>query len=188
MKFIIGLGNPGKEYQGTRHNVGFDALDFLAKQERLTFKRSDMPAMVAAGTVEREQVLLVKPLTYVNNSGEILGHLGQDLMQKGQLLVVCDDINLPLGCIRLRKSGSDGGHKGLRSIISHIGQSFHRLRIGIGPPGSSCSNHVLSHFKPQERELIDWRLQDVSDAIRVWIRDGIDVCMNRFNRRRKQNA
>ena len=186
MKVISGLGNPGERYRLTRHNVGFRVVDLLADRWGLT---GDGRVREGAAVLEVHRpepigkVLLVKPLRYMNRSG---GPLHAALRQTevdptADLLVVADDIDLPLGRIRLRRSGSAGGHNGLRDIISTFGSNeFNRLRIGVGRAGEPV-DHVLATFKPDERELADEMVALGADAAERWLRDGIDEAMNAFN-------
>jgi PTH1 family peptidyl-tRNA hydrolase len=186
MKVITGLGNPGERYLLTRHNVGFRVVDLLADRWGLTGQGSvrDGAALLDVrrpGPTGR--VLLVKPLKYMNLSG---GPLRAALRQTdadlgSDVLVVADDIDLPLGRIRLRRSGSAGGHNGLRDIIASFGtDEFNRLRIGVGRAGEAV-DHVLATFKPDERELADEMVAVGADAAERWLTDGIDEAMNAFN-------
>lgn len=186
MKVICGLGNPGERYRLTRHNVGFRVVDLLADRWALTGQGRirDGAALVEARRPDPVgRVLLVKPMKYMNLSGGPLrAALRQtDVDPETDLLVVADDIDLPLGRIRLRRSGSAGGHNGLRDIIASLGTSeFNRLRIGIGRAGEAM-DHVLATFRPAERELVDDMLALGADAAERWLHDGIDAAMNAFN-------
>jgi PTH1 family peptidyl-tRNA hydrolase len=186
MKVICGLGNPGERYRLTRHNVGFRVVDLLADRWQLTGagRLRDGAALLEAQRPEPVgRVLLVKPMRYMNLSGGPLrAALRQtDVDVTSDLLVVADDIDLPLGRIRLRRSGSAGGHNGLRDIISSFGSNeFNRLRIGVGRAGEAV-DHVLATFKPDERELADEMVQLGADAAERWLGDGIDEAMNAFN-------
>ncbi|MGQ0608084.1 MAG: aminoacyl-tRNA hydrolase [Chloroflexota bacterium] len=186
MKVICGLGNPGDRYRLTRHNVGFRVVDLLADHWGLTGQGrvNDGAALLEALRPEPiGKVLLMKPLKYMNLSGGPLrAALRQtDVDVTSQLLVVADDIDLPLGRIRLRRSGSAGGHNGLRDIIASFGTNeFNRLRIGVGRAGEAV-DHVLAGFKPDERELADEMVALGADAAERWLRDGVDEAMNAFN-------
>ena len=186
MKVICGLGNPGERYRLTRHNVGFRVVDLLADRWQLTGggRLRDGAALLEAQRPEPiDRVLLVKPMRFMNFSGGPLrAALRQtDVDVTSDVLVVADDIDLPLGRIRLRRSGSAGGHNGLRDIISSFGSNeFNRLRIGVGRAGEAV-DHVLATFKPDERELADEMVQLGADAAERWLRDGIDEAMNAFN-------
>ena len=189
MKVVTGLGNPGERYLLTRHNVGFRVVDLLADRWGLTGQGRvrDGAARLEVDLQDPiERVLLVKPLKYMNLSGgpvrAALRHSNADSSE--DLLVVTDDVDLPLGRLRLRRDGSAGGHNGLRDIIAALGgNEFNRLRVGIGRPGASRAtvDHVLATFKPAERDLADASIATAADAVEVWLRDGIEVAMNEFN-------
>ena len=186
MKVICGLGNPGDRYRLTRHNVGFRVVDLLADRWGLTGQGRvrDGAAVLEAHRPELiGRVLLVKPMRFMNRSGQPLrAALRQtDVDVTSDLLVVADDIDLPLGRVRLRRSGSAGGHNGLRDIIAAFGtEDFNRLRVGVGRAGTAAS-HVLATFRPDERELADEMVQVGADAAERWLREGIDEAMNAFN-------
>jgi peptidyl-tRNA hydrolase, PTH1 family len=186
MKVIAGLGNPGERYRLTRHNIGFRVVDLLADRWGLTGEgrvRDGAAVLEARRPEPIGSVLLVKPMKYMNLSGgPIKAALRQTEVDIGSdLLVVADDIDLPLGRIRLRRSGSAGGHNGLRDIIATFGTNeFDRLRVGIGRAGQTV-DHVLSTFKPDERELADEMVQVGADAVEHWLTHGIDETMNAFN-------
>lgn len=186
MKVICGLGNPGERYRLTRHNVGFRVVDLLADRWALTGegRARDGAALLEVHRPEPVgKVLLVKPLKFMNRSG---GPLRSALRQTdvdvaSELLVVADDIDLPLGRVRLRRSGSAGGHNGLRDIIDAFGTNeFDRLRVGIGRRGDAA-DHVLSTFKPDERELVDEMVRVGADAAERWLSAGAEAAMNEFN-------
>ena len=186
MKAICGLGNPGERYRHTRHNVGFRVVDLLADRWGLTGagRVRDGAAIL---DVRREdpigQVLLVKPMRYMNHSGPPLRAVLRqtDVDVSSDLLVVADDIDLPLGRIRLRRSGSAGGHNGLRDIISAFGSNeFSRLRVGVGRSGDAVG-HVLATFGPDEREIATEMVRVAADAAERWLADGIEAAMNEFN-------
>jgi PTH1 family peptidyl-tRNA hydrolase len=189
VKVICGLGNPGERYRLTRHNVGFRVVDLLADRWGLTGqgKVRDGAAQLEVRLEEPpERVLLVKPLRYMNLSGGVLrAALRNAPVDTSQdLLVVTDDVDLPLGRLRLRREGSAGGHNGLRDIIAALGTSeFARLRVGIGRPGTSRAtvDHVLSTFRTDERELAAEAIATAADAVERWLSEGIDVAMNEFN-------
>ncbi len=186
MKLVVGLGNPGREYEETRHNAGFLVLDYLAREEGLTFTRSKFQALLARGSIAGTDVLLVKPLTYMNLSGLAVAGLLRwyKLDSRHDLLVVSDDLDLPLGRLRVRMRGSHGGQRGLLSIIKELGSAeFTRLRLGIGRPGESedAKEHVLSTFDPQEEPMLDEVILAAADAVRTWLSQGPIETMNRFN-------
>ena len=186
MKVICGLGNPGERYRLTRHNVGFRVVDLLADRWGLTGQgrvRDGAAVLEARLPGADERVLLVKPMRYMNASGTPLrAAIRQtDVDPEHDLLVVADDIDLPLGRIRLRRSGSAGGHNGLRDIIAALGtDGFARLRIGVGRSGAAAG-HVLATFRPDERELATEMVALGADAAERWLREGVEAAMNAFN-------
>ncbi|MCC6132823.1 MAG: aminoacyl-tRNA hydrolase [Acidobacteria bacterium] len=191
---IAGLGNPGDRYTGTRHNVGFDTIDALAASVRtpagygIRVDRFDCRALVGQARVEGKMVLFAKPQTFMNLSGESVKGLMQKYeIDRERLLVIADDAALPLGRLRLRRSGSDGGQKGLRSIISCLGsEDFPRLRFGIAGetfrPGTDLSDYVLERFGKAEREDVKQGIERACEAVRVFLTRGIEDAMNEFNR------
>jgi PTH1 family peptidyl-tRNA hydrolase len=185
MKLVAGLGNHGREYAGTRHNVGYETVDRLAEKLGPVKFRGQFSGRTTVVKVGDEKVLLLKPETYMNRSGQsVQPALAFYGMQTEDLLVICDDLNLPIGKIRVRRSGSDGGQKGLRNIAERLGSTeYARLRIGIGatPPGQDAADFVLSRFAKSERKLIDEAIEQAVEAVIVWCESGIDRCMNRFN-------
>jgi PTH1 family peptidyl-tRNA hydrolase len=185
MKLVVGLGNPGPRYAGTRHNIGFDVVDYLAAAPGVGRSRSRFEAQVADAVEGTEQVLLMKPETFMNLSGRaVRAAIDFYKLAVTDLLVVCDDIALPLGKLRVRAKGSDGGQKGLRSIEQQLGtQDYSRLRIGVGAPGEhlDAADHVLSRFRPGERAAVEDAVAQAARAVLLWVRQGIDDCMNRVN-------
>ena len=182
MKAIVGLGNPGSEYSGTRHNVGFDVVDELARRWAVTLRKWKTSADLAV--VKDREVLLVEPKTFMNESGlAVSAVMAFYKIQPADVLVVVDEIQLPLGKLRLRWSGSAGGHNGLKSVIAHVGQDFPRLRIGVerGNPESMLRHHVLSKFPPSEREIVERAVSRAADAVETFVIEGLQVAMNRFN-------
>ncbi len=180
-KAVAGIGNPGRQYVGTRHNVGFEVLDILADRWGLSWK-GNFSGLFADASVGGEKVLLLKPGTFVNLSGRSVGQLTAFYkLPPESLLVVVDDFNLPLGRLRLKKGGSDGGHNGLKSIISTVGREFVRLRVGIGPLEGDPTSFVLSRFSPVEREVLDIALQNAADAVEAWITRGLEEAQAAFN-------
>jgi len=185
VKVIVGLGNPGRQYAGTRHNVGFDVIDLLAQSPKAGRFQSRFQAQVAELLEDDLKLLLVKPETFMNLSGRCVRQV-LDFYQltPDDLLVVCDDINLPLGKLRARARGSHGGHNGLRDIQAHLGTAdYARLKIGVGSPGeeADAADHVLARFRPSERPLIEDALGLALQAVLVWATRGVDACMNEFN-------
>ncbi len=184
MRVVVGLGNPGRQYAGTRHNVGFDVIDGMASAPGAGRFSSRFSAQVLDIMEGGEKVLLVKPETFMNLSGRCVREiLDFYQVEAKDLLVVCDDVNLPLGKLRVRGKGGHGGHNGLRDIQNHLGsQEFARLRIGVGGgEQEELTGHVLGKFKPSERPVIDEARMLALQAVSVWVRQGIEACMNRFN-------
>ena len=189
MDTIIGLGNPGQTYHDTRHNVGFRVIELLAKRHGVTIDRpmvdpeTGRPACVYGEYRDGAQAArLLMPLAMMNESGDALRAMP---IPAGELLVVCDDVNLPLGAVRLRPQGSAGGHHGLQSCLEVLGvEEVARLRIGVGvlPLPSDLTDFVLSPFRSDERPRVKAALEQAADACELWVREGIDVAMNRYNR------
>ena len=187
MKLIVGLGNPGAEYRGTRHNVGFEVVDLLARRHGGSWEAAKVDGLVARLRMpDAGPVLLLKPLTFMNLSGDaVQGVAHYFKVEVPDLLIVTDDVNLPLGRLRARKSGSEGGHNGLRSVILRLGTlDFPRLRVGVGRGDNrrELADHVLSRFDKDELPGIEAAIARAADAAETFIHDGIDVVMNRFNR------
>jgi peptidyl-tRNA hydrolase, PTH1 family len=184
MKLVVGLGNPGSKYEATRHNIGFEVVDRLAEGgSRATFSRK-FDGLLAETEIEFHRVLLLKPQTFMNLSGRSVGQaLRFYKIELADLLIVCDDLNLPLGKLRLRGGGSDGGQKGLRDITAHLGsEAYARLRVGIGERDEvDATDFVLSRFSRSERPVIDDALILASQAVALWTAKGLAAAMNRFN-------
>ncbi len=180
---IVGLGNPGRNYAHTRHNVGFDIIDLFARRRKVRILGRQSRALVGSFEHFGEQVLLVKPQTFMNESGQSVGDLARKHhMDPGDVLVIYDDIDLPLGKLRIRSRGSSGGHKGMRSIISHLhSEDFPRMRIGIGRAGEAI-DHVLSRFNRKDRVIIDVTIEHAIDALNMILAEGIEAAMNQYNR------
>lgn len=184
MKIVVGLGNPGSRYCGTRHNVGFEVIDTLARHPSVNAFREKFESLVAEGRVDDETLLLVKPQTYMNLSGRaVRALLDFYKLSPQQLLVVCDDIHLPLGKLRLRARGSHGGHNGLRDIQLHLGtEEYPRLRLGVGEPAiGEAVDHVLGRFRASEQPIITEAILRAAQAVECWALQGIEAAMNRFN-------
>lgn len=187
MRFIVGLGNPGKEYERTRHNLGFMLIDKLASEASIAVNRRECSSLVGRGEIEGARVRLVKPQTFMNLSGAAVSCLlGKDGDDSGpdQLLVISDDLALPLGKIRIRQRGSAGGHNGLKSIIAALGTNeFVRLRIGIQPdhPVSDAKRFVLDSFAKSERSVVEATIETAAKAVRTIIRDGVLKAMAQHN-------
>lgn len=183
---IAGLGNPGPQYAANRHNVGFQCIERLAALHGLTFDKRRKQAHVALGAVREQRVILAKPQTFMNESGRAVVPLARFYkVQPERLLVVYDDLDLSQGTMRLRPEGGSGGHKGMRSIIEHLGsQGFSRLRIGIGrPPGRmDPAAYVLQDFSVEETPLLEETLERAVAAIEVWLCDGVEAAMSQYNR------
>jgi peptidyl-tRNA hydrolase, PTH1 family len=184
MKVVVGLGNPGSRYAGTRHNVGYAVIDLLAQSPRAGRFHSRFDAQIAEVQEESGKVLLVKPESFMNLSGRVVRQV-VDFYQLplSDLLVICDDFNLPLGKLRFRARGTHGGHRGLENIQNQLGTTeYSRLRIGVGAPGEAAAvNHVLGRFRPAERAVIDNAVKLAAQAVAVWIERGIEACMNQYN-------
>ena len=187
MKIVVGIGNPGRQYAGTRHNVGYRVVENLARKLNAGAAKERFGSLVQDAAVDGEKLLLMRPLTYVNLSG-MAARRAADWFgcTPEALMVVADDMNLPVARIRVRRQGSSGGHNGLQSIIQHLGTiDFPRIRIGIGSPGPRREgvDHVLSRFSDEEELLIAESCEQAADAVLVWVRMGIEESMNRFNRK-----
>ena len=184
LKLIVGLGNPGPVYSHNRHNIGFQLVEALAQANRLVFSRRQFNALVTSGQIAGKRVMLAKPLTFMNLSGNSVSALLRFYkLTPADLLVGYDDLDLPLGRVRLRAGGGSGGHKGMRSIIERIGsEEFARVRIGIGrPPFGDAVDYVLQDFRPDEAIDIAQAIDRACMAATVWLTEGIDAAMNRFN-------
>ncbi|MEN6521042.1 MAG: aminoacyl-tRNA hydrolase [Armatimonadota bacterium] len=184
MKLIVGLGNPGRDYAGTRHNVGFEVLDVLAKRFHVRILRRMGRALIARAKVGESEVTFMKPQTFMNLSGEAVSNIARrEKIEPSEILVVYDDMALPLGKIRIRPGGSAGGHNGMRSIISHLHTNdFPRVRVGIGSASGDAIDHVLSRFARAERQIAHEAILTAADAIEVIITEGLEPAMNRYNR------
>ena len=182
---VVGLGNPGTKYAETRHNIGFWSIDRIAAEHSIEVSGRNKAAVVSEGTIAGQRVVLVRPRTFVNRSGEAARYiLARYRVPPDKLLIIYDDINLPLGRLRLRVRGSAGGHNGIKSIIEALGtEEFPRMRIGIGRPsaGQDQISHVIGAMSPEERKVADEMLQRVDQAVSAILTDGIDTAMNRFN-------
>lgn len=184
VSLVVGLGNPGRQYEDTRHNVGFMAVEAFAEKHGMQFKGSKQRADVARGTVDGRAVLLAEPLTYMNESGLAVSALGRYYrIDSSRLLVVCDDIDLPFGTLRMRAQGSSGGQRGLQSIIQQLGTDrFPRLRIGVSRPRGEAVGHVLGRFSAGEEALLPGLLDVAVSAVEAFLTEEVVDVMNRFNR------
>ncbi len=186
MKFFVGLGNPGKKYDGTRHNIGFTVIDRLAEKLSIPIDRQKFKADFGIGTVANEKVILFKPLTYMNLSGEaVRPFLDYYRIDLDDMVVIYDDLDLPLGKLRLRQKGSAGGHNGVKSIIDHVGSGeFKRIRFGIGRPKHPhipIVDYVLSPFDSEERKFVEDAVEKAVLACEKWITTPFLEVMNEFN-------
>lgn len=185
MLAVFGLGNPGKKYDGTRHNAGFLVLDRVAELEGITISHKRFEALTTEKDFGTERVMFLKPQTFMNLSGTSVALMTNWYhIEPKSILVVCDDLALEPGAIRIRKSGSSGGHNGLKSVAAALGtDGYPRLRLGIGHPAPEIdpADYVLERFAKSERELIDKAVERAAEAVRCWINDGTDAVMNRFN-------
>lgn len=189
MWIIAGLGNPSDKYTKTRHNVGFDAIDCLAEKYGIDIREKKHKALLGKGMIGGEKVILLKPQTFMNLSGESI-RAALDFYkvdERESLLVIYDDISLSPGQLRIRKKGSAGGHNGIKNIIAHLGHdTFTRIKIGVGekPEGYDLVDYVLGHFSKDERQVMEEAFRDVTEAVPVIMKDGPDAAMNLFNKKR----
>jgi len=188
VKVIIGLGNPGKKYEDTRHNAGFMAIDKISDKWNIPVQQHKFRAIVGEGRIEGEKVLLVKPQTYMNLSGEsVIEVLSFYKLTPDDIVVIYDDLDLPCGQLRLRLKGSAGGHNGIKSLIQHMStQEFKRIKVGIGrpEPGRSVSDYVLQTFSAAERPVINAAVEQAAEAAAMWTREPFELVMNRYNSRK----
>ncbi|EOT23386.1 peptidyl-tRNA hydrolase [Eubacterium sp. 14-2] len=186
MFIIAGLGNPTRQYEKTRHNVGFDVIDLLAEKYNIKVNEKKHRALCGTGILEGQKVLLVKPQTFMNLSGESIGAILNyyKIPPETNFMVLYDDISLPPGRLRIRKKGSAGGHNGIKNIISHVGtQEFLRIKIGVGekPQGRDLADYVLSRFSKEERELVEEAFGKACEAAAMMVQGETDRAMNQFN-------
>ena len=185
MKVIIGLGNPGMKYAGTRHNIGFDTVTALADKYNIKINNIKFNGLIGDGFIEGEKVLLVQPQTYMNLSGECVGQIADFFkIEPENLIVICDDINLDTGRLRIRAKGSAGGHNGLKNIIAHLGtEAFPRIRVGVGEKteGWDLADYVLARFSKDDEPVMREAIKNAVGAVETWISDDIGTAMNRFN-------
>jgi peptidyl-tRNA hydrolase, PTH1 family len=185
MKLVVGLGNPGRRYEGTRHNIGWVVLGELARRFGSVPPKSRFQGAVVEAELSGQKTLLLSPTTYMNLSGSSVQEAKSFYkLANEDLLVICDDMNLPVGKLRFRARGSSGGQKGLESIIQRLAtEDFPRLRIGVGtaPSGWAWADYVLSRFTPDERPTIDQAVGVAAEAVAVWAREGVEFCMNQYN-------
>lgn len=188
MYLIVGLGNPGRQYDGTRHNMGFDTIDYLVEKHRIPQGGVKFNAMYGKGIIGGERVILMKPLSFMNLSGGPVREMANyfKIDPETEMIVVYDDIDLDPGQLRIRKQGSAGGHNGIKDIIRQLGtQKFLRVKVGVGakPKGWDLADHVLSRFSDTERRLVDESIQRAGDAVEMMISEGTDAAMNEYNKK-----
>lgn len=193
MYCIVGLGNPEKKYENTRHNIGFDVIDALAEKYSIAVREKGFKALFGKGVIEGQRVLLVKPQTYMNLSGESVREITDyyKVDAEEDLIVISDDISLEVGGIRIRKKGSAGGHNGLKNIIKHLGtENFCRIRMGVGekPKEWDLVDYVLGHFSKQEREEMDQGIKDAVAAVGIMVTEGPDKAMNVYNKKKAKKT
>ena len=185
---IVGLGNPGKKYSGNRHNIGFMAIDRYASRWGVSLDRVEQQATVAKTTVDGKPVILAKPKTFMNSSGDSVGPLANYYkIPAANVMVVYDEIDIAFGVMRIRPKGGAAGHNGMRSIIQHLGNEFPRIRLGVGRPDGKMPVHayVLQDFHKDEKEIVDIMLSESAEAVETWLRDGIDLAMSHHNKSAK---
>lgn len=193
MFIIAGLGNPDRQYEGTRHNVGFDVIDRIADKYNISVETRKHRACIGKGVIEGQKVLLVKPQTYMNLSGESLLSLVYyyKVDEEQEMIVIYDDVSLDVGQIRIRAKGSAGGHNGIKSIIENLGtQVFPRVKVGVGekPRGYDLADYVLGHFSKGEREVMDEGYDNAVRAVEMILSGRMDEAMNEFNRKKKEES
>lgn len=183
MILIVGLGNPGKQYEKTRHNIGFDVIDYMANKYNIDVNREKFKGICGEGFIENKKVILLKPLTYMNLSGESIREFANFYkLEDDEIIVVYDDISLDIGRLRIREKGSAGGHNGIKSIIQNLGvDKFPRVKVGVGQPKDNLVNHVLGKFSKEDREHIEKVIPVVSDAIVEIVKNDAKESMNKFN-------
>lgn len=185
MKLIVGLGNPGLQYDGTRHNIGFEAIDKLADSHGISVNKSKFKALVGEGTIGGEKVILMKPQTYMNLSGESISACKSWYkVVPEDIIIMYDDVSLDVGDIRIRKNGSSGGHNGMKSIIAHLSTDvFPRVKIGVGqkPTGWDLADYVLGKFSDEDKKILEPRLKVICDAVDTMIKRDVDTAMNNYN-------
>ncbi len=191
MFIIVGLGNPDRQYEGTRHNVGFDVIDAIAEKYNIAVDTKKHKALVGKGAIDGCKVILAKPQTYMNLSGESVGSLVDfyKVDPTSEVLVIYDDVSLDVGQLRIRKKGSAGGHNGIKSIIAHLGTSeFLRIKVGVGekPKGYDLADYVLGKFSKEDRDVMKEGYQDSVVAASLIARGEIEQAMNEFNKKKKE--
>lgn len=190
---VVGLGNPEKKYENTRHNIGFDVIDAIAEKYSIAVRERGFKALFGKGVIDGQRVILVKPQTYMNLSGESVREVADyfKIDAEEELIVISDDVSLDTGGIRVRKKGSAGGHNGLKNIIAHLRtENFKRIRMGVGekPKEWDLADYVLGHFSGEERKRMDQGIEDAVKAVEIMVTDGADKAMNMFNRKKKSES
>lgn len=188
MYIIVGLGNPTREYENTRHNIGFDTIDAIAEKYDISVLEKKHKALIGKGFIDGQKVILAKPLTYMNLSGESVRELVDyyKIEETQELIVIFDDISLDVGQLRIRKKGSAGGHNGVKNIIKQLGHdTFMRIKMGVGekPKGYDLADYVLGHFSEKERKIMDDSVKKAVDAVKMMLFEGADAAMNVYNKK-----
>ncbi len=190
MYMIVGLGNPGKQYEHTRHNVGFEVIDILAGRMGISVEERKHKALCGRGGLKQQKVMLMKPQTFMNLSGESVREAADFYkISTEELIIIYDDVSLETGQLRIRSKGSAGGHNGIKNIIAHLGtQTFSRIKVGIGerPPRMELADYVLSRFSKGEQKLMEQAFQEAADAVGLMLCQGIDAAMNHYNGKKKE--
>lgn len=185
MKLVVGLGNPGRQYEKTRHNIGFEVIDYIADHYSIPLDKAKFKGIFGMGNVDGEKIILLKPLTYMNLSGESIRPLMDYYnIEPEDLVVIYDDLDLPVGRIRLRQKGSSGGHNGIKSTIAHVGtEKFNRIRVGIDRPtnGMTITDYVLGRFTKEENDKLELVVKKCADACIEWMHEPFLQVMNKYN-------
>ena len=192
MYLIVGLGNPGRQYEATRHNMGFDVIDKLVEEYNVPQSGVKFNAMYGKGRIEGQPVILMKPLSYMNLSGGPVRDMANyfKIDPETEMIVIYDDIDLEPGQLRIRKKGSAGGHNGIKHIIQQLGtQTFVRIKVGVGakPKDWDLADFVLGHFSDSDRKLVDEGINDAAEAVEMILSEGVDAAMNKYNRKKPKN-
>lgn len=185
MYLIVGLGNPEKDYAGTRHNMGFDVINEISKEYNIPVEKSKFKGLYGSGIIENEKVILLKPQTFMNLSGESVREIMDFYkISTEEVIIIYDDVDIPVGNIRIRKTGSAGSHNGMKSVVSHLGTSnFYRIRVGIGSPDENVDmiNYVIGHVSKEEHKILEEGITKAKNAVVEIIKNDIDKAMNKFN-------
>ena len=192
MYLIVGLGNPGRQYEATRHNMGFDVIDKLVEEYQVPQAGVKFNAMYGKGRIGGQPVILMKPLSYMNLSGGPIREMANyfKIDPETEMIVIYDDIDLDPGQLRIRKKGSAGGHNGIKDIIRRLGtEKFIRIRVGVGakPKDWDLADFVLGHFSDSDRKLVDEGINDAAEAVEMILSEGVDAAMNKYNRKKPKN-